>query len=150
MKENKINATIAITALVAAVLMAAALSYAIGKWNLGSSGYKITIKFPNAIGINPNSSVKFAGANAGTVREVRLIPRKDQTIDPVTKQVNCVEVVAEIDRSIEIGNDVTASIKQDGIGISAKYILLTPGLDPNSPLLTDGSEVQGHMPFDLA
>ena len=48
MKENRINATIAIIALVAAILMLAALSFAIGKWSLGNSGYTIIIKFPNA------------------------------------------------------------------------------------------------------
>jgi ABC-type transporter Mla subunit MlaD len=150
MKDNKANAFIAIVSVLAAIVMAASLSFAIGKWNLGNSGYKIVILFPNATGINPNSAVKFAGANVGTVREVRLIPRKDQTIDPGTDIANCIQVVAEIDHSIEIGNDVTATIKQDGIGIAAKYILLTPGPDRNSPDLVEGSQVQGQMPFDLS
>lgn len=150
MKENRINATIAILAVIAAVLMAASLSFSIGKWNFGKSGYQIIIRFPNATGINPNSAVKLAGANAGTVRQVRLVPRADQTEDPVTKQVNCVEVVAEIDTPVEIGDDVEATIKQDGIGIAAKYILLTPGPDRNSKPLVEGSVVQGQMPFDLS
>ena len=150
MKENRINAITAIIALVAAVLMCAALSFAIGKWSLGSSGYEIVIKFPNATGITPNSEVKYAGASAGRVKAVRLIPRKDQTQDPLTKQFNCVEVVADITSNIEIGDDVAATIKQDGFGISAKYVLLTPGPDHNSKALADGSVVQGEMPFDLA
>ena len=150
MKENRINATIAIIALVAAVLMTVALSFAIGKWSLGNSGYQITIKFPNATGITPNSEVKYAGAHAGHVKEVRLIARKDQTIDPASKMYNCVEVVAEIDTPVEIGDDVSAMIKQDGFGISAKYVLLTPGLNHDSTPLADGSIVQGEMPFDLA
>src|SRR6267378_591144 len=126
MPENRINATIAITTVLAAVLMTAALSFAIGKWTLGTSGYQIIVKFPNATGITPNSAVKFAGANAGHVKEVRLIPRKDQKQDPTTKLFNCVEVVAVIDSNLEVGEDVTATIKQDGFGISAKYLLLTP------------------------
>jgi len=73
MQENRINATIAITALIAAVLMAAALSFAIGKWSWGQTGYQLIIKFPNATGITANSEVKYAGAHAGRVREVRLI-----------------------------------------------------------------------------
>jgi ABC-type transporter Mla subunit MlaD len=150
MKENRINATIAILSLIAAVVMLGSLSFAIGKWNFGNSGYQIIIRFPNATGINPNSAVKLAGANAGTVREVRLVPRADETVDPVTNQVNCVEVVAEIDTPVEIGDDVEATIKQDGIGIAAKYILLTPGPDRNSKALAQGSVVQGRMPFDLS
>src|SRR5277367_5121360 len=112
MQENRINATIAITALIAAVLMAAALSFAIGKWSWGQTGYQLIIKFPNATGITPNSEVKYAGAHAGRVAEVRLIPRADQTQDPATNLFNCVEVVVDIDNSIVVGDDVAATIKQ--------------------------------------
>jgi ABC-type transporter Mla subunit MlaD len=150
MQENKINATIAITALIGAVLMAAALSFAIGKWSWGQTGYELIIKFPNATGITPNSEVKYAGAHAGRVKEVRLIPRADQTQDPATRLFNCVEVVVDVDNKLEIGKDVAATIKQDGFGISAKYVLLTPGPDHNSPALANGDIVQGEMPFDMA
>lgn len=150
MKENRINATIALTTVLAAVLMAAALSFAIGKWSLGESGYELTILFPNATGITPNSAVKYAGANAGRVKDVRLIPRQKQKQDPDSKLFNCVEVVVEIDAKIEIGEDVVATIKQDGIGIAAKYVLLTPGPDHTSKALVSGSVVQGQPPYDLA
>jgi ABC-type transporter Mla subunit MlaD len=150
MKENRTNTIIAITALVAAALMVAALSFAIGKWSFGGSRYEFTIKFPNATGISSNSEVKFAGARVGRVKEVRLIPRKDQTQDPLTKQFNCVDVVVEIDQDLEIGEDSSAVIKQDGIGIAAKYVLLSPGPDRDSKPLANGSVLQGEMPFDLA
>ena len=150
MQENKINATIAIATLIAAVLMALALSLAIGKWSFGQHGYELVIKFPNATGISPNSEVKYAGAHAGRVKEVRLIPRQQQTVDPSTRLFNCVEVVVEVDSKIEIGNDVSATIKQDGFGISAKYVLLTPGPNHDSPALANGDTIQGEMPFDLS
>jgi ABC-type transporter Mla subunit MlaD len=150
MQENRINATIAITTLVAAVLMTAALSFAIGKWSFGQAGHHYVIKFPNATGISANSEVKYAGARAGEVREVRLIPRKDQTLDPATHTFNCVEVVVEVDPNLEIGDDVAATIKQDGFGIAAKYVLLTPGPNINSPVLADNAVIQGEMPFDLS
>jgi ABC-type transporter Mla subunit MlaD len=150
MQENRINATIAIATVIAAVLMAGALSFAIGKWSWGQTGYTLIIKFPNATGITPNSEVKYAGAHAGRVKEVRLIPRQEQTEDPATKMFDCVEVVAEVDRKIEIGDDVAATIKQDGFGISAKYVLLTPGPNHDSKALADGAVVQCEMPFDLS
>src|SRR5271156_6836812 len=118
MKDNRINFATAVAALIAAVLMCAALSFAIGKWSFGNHGYDLVIRFPNATGINNNSEVKYAGAHAGRVKEVRLIARKDQTMDPLTKQFNCVEVVCEVDTKVEIGNDVSATIKQDGFGIA--------------------------------
>jgi ABC-type transporter Mla subunit MlaD len=150
MQENTSNKLIALATVIAAILMCAALSFAIGKWSLGNHGYQLTIKFPNATGITPNSEVKYAGAHAGSVKEIRLIPRADQTQDPGTKLFNCVEVVVEVDSKLEIGNDVAATIKQDGFGIAAKYVLLTPGPDHNSKALLDGDVVQGEMPFDLS
>jgi ABC-type transporter Mla subunit MlaD len=150
MPENTSNKLIAIGTCIAAVLMCAALSFAIGKWSWGNNGYELIIKFPNATGINANSEVKFAGAHAGRVKGVRLIPREEETQDPGTSLFNCVEVVVEVDKSLEVGKDVAATIKQDGFGISAKYVLLTPGPDPKSPALKDGDTVQGEMPFDLS
>lgn len=150
MKDNRINSLIAGIALVAAVLMCAALSFAIGKWSFGTPANTYTIKFPNATGITPNSEVKFAGAHAGKVKAVRLIPRKDQDEDSHTGLFNCVEVVIEVDKSLELGSDVGITIKQDGFGISPKYVLLTPGPNHDSPDLADGATLQGEMPFDLS
>lgn len=147
MPENRITAIIFI---IAATVMLGALSFAIGKWSWGNNGYELVIKFPNATGITPNSEVKYAGAHAGRVKEVRLIPRAEQTVDPGTSLFNCVEVVVEVDKDLEIGKDVAATIKQDGFGISAKYVLLTPGPDQHSPALVNGDIVQGEMPFDLS
>ena len=150
MKENKINATIAITCLVAAVIMTFALSFAIGKWSWsGSNGKTYTIQFPNATGIAPNTTVKYAGANVGKVTAVRLIPREKRTLDPLTQTYNCVAVDIQIDPSIEMTADTRSIVKQDGIGIAAKYVLLTPGNDMSSPVLASGTTVQGEMPFDV-
>jgi len=149
MKDNKINATIAIATVIGAVLMLLSLSFAIGKWSFGQSRYHLLIKFPNASGISANSVVKYAGANVGRVSEIRLIPRAEQTQDPDTRLYNAVEVVAEINTNVEVGQDTTATIKQDGLGISAMYILLSPGGDHTSKPLADGSILQGHMPYDL-
>jgi ABC-type transporter Mla subunit MlaD len=149
MKENRINAIIALASVVAAIIMLAGLSLAIGKWSFAEHRHELIIQFPNASGINANSEVKFAGAPTGRVKQVRLIPRPNQTVDPLTKQFNCVEVVCEVDPALEIGEDVKATIKQDGLGISAKYILLTPGPDHESKDLADGAVLQGIPPFDL-
>jgi ABC-type transporter Mla subunit MlaD len=150
MKDNKINAITAIIFCAAAIIMLAALSFAIGKWSFGNSGYKITIKFPNATGINPNSEVKCAGAHAGRVESISFIPRDQRDKDPKTGLTNTVEVVCDIDKDIDVGKDVEVTIKQDGFGIAAKYVLLTPGGDPNIPALADGDTLQGEPPFDLS
>jgi ABC-type transporter Mla subunit MlaD len=149
MKESQTNAVIAISTVVGALIMLIALSFAIGKWSIGGRQHEIIVRFPMASGLNANSEVKYAGAPVGRVKVIRIIPRKDQTQDPFTKGVNSVEVVAEVDPSVEIGEDCKATIKQDGLGISARYLLFTPGPDPNSKLLADDATVQGEEPFEL-
>jgi phospholipid/cholesterol/gamma-HCH transport system substrate-binding protein len=150
MKENKINAAIAITTVLAAILMAAALSFAIGKWSFGNSGYKVTVNFPNATGIDANAQVKLAGVIVGRVTDIHIIPRNAQDKDKKNGMTNCVAVVLDIDKDVEVGQDVSATIKQDGFGIAAKYVLLTPGPDPNSPALADNATLQGDPPYDLS
>jgi ABC-type transporter Mla subunit MlaD len=150
MKENKINAITAIVFCAAAVIMLGALSFAIGKWSWGNDGYEITVRFPNATGINTNSEVKCAGAHAGHVVSVSFIPRSQRDKDPGTGLVNAIVVVCSINKDIEVGKDVGVTIKQDGFGIAAKYVLLTPGSNADSPLLANGDVVQGEMPFDLS
>lgn len=149
MKETQTNAAIAIATVVGALIMLIALSFAIGKWSLGGRQHEIIVRFPVASGLNANSEVKYAGAPVGRVKVIRIIARKDQTEDPFTKNVNSVEVVAEVDPNVEIGEDCKATIKQDGLGISARYLLFTPGPDPNSKLLADDATVQGEEPFEL-
>jgi ABC-type transporter Mla subunit MlaD len=150
MPENKANAAIAITTVVAAILMCAALSFAIGKWSFGNSGNMITIKFPVATGITANAEVKMAGVPVGHVTSISVIPRKDQDQDPKTGLYNCVDVVISLNKDVDLGKDVDATIKQDGFGISAKYVQLLPGPDHNSPALVDNDVVQGEAPFDLS
>src|SRR5579871_185420 len=145
MNDKTSNKFIALSTVVAAVLMCAALSFAIGKWSWGKHGYEITIKFPNASGITPNSEVKYAGAHAGRVKAIVLIPRSEQEKDPANGLYNCVKVICDIDSTLELGNDTEATIKQDGFGIAAKYVLLAPGPSHDSQALADGATLQGSM-----
>ena len=150
MKENRSNMIIALMSVLAAILMCAALSFAIGKWNFGNTGNKVTIKFPNVTGITPNAQVKLAGVPVGRVMSINLIPRQEQDQDPKTGYYNSVDVVVDLDKNVEVGRDVSAVVKQDGFGIAPKYVLLTPGNDHNAPALADNDTIQGEPPFDLS
>jgi phospholipid/cholesterol/gamma-HCH transport system substrate-binding protein len=150
MKENRSNMIIALTTVVAAILMCAALSYAIGKWSFGDDGNKITIKFANVSGISVHAQVKLAGVPVGRVTAINPLSRKQEDKDPGTGMINCVDVIISLNKDVDLGKDVRAVIKQDGFGIAPKYLLLTPGADPNSPELADGDVIQGEPPFDLS
>ena len=150
MKDNRSNMIIALLSVAAAILMCAALSFAIGKWSFGNTGNVVTIKFANISGITPNAEVKFAGVPVGRVTSIATLPRKDEDKDPATGLTNCVEVIINLNKDVDVGRDVRALVKQDGFGIAPKYVLLTPGPDPNSPELANGDVIQGRMPFDLS
>jgi phospholipid/cholesterol/gamma-HCH transport system substrate-binding protein len=150
MKDNRSNMIIALLSVASAIVMCLALSFAIGKWNFGNTGNKVTIKFPNVTGITPNAEVKLAGVPVGRVMAIKLIPRDQQDQDPLTKHYNSVDVVVALNKDVQIGNDVSAVIKQDGFGIAPKYVLLTPGGDHSAPLLADNDTIQGDQPFDLS
>ncbi|HEX4141618.1 MAG TPA: MlaD family protein [Candidatus Methylacidiphilales bacterium] len=150
MKENRSNMIIALMSVAAAIVMCLALSFAIGKWNFGNTGTKITIKFANVTGITPNAQVKLAGVPVGRVMSIQLIPRQDEDQDPKTGLYNCVAMVINLDKGVEVGHDVTAVVKQDGFGIAPKYVNLTPGPDHAGPALADNDVIQGEPPFDLS
>jgi phospholipid/cholesterol/gamma-HCH transport system substrate-binding protein len=150
MKDNRSNMIIALLSVAAAIAMCLALSFAIGKWNFGNTGNRVTIKFPNVTGITPNAEVKLAGVPVGRVTAIKLIPRDQQDQDPLTKHYNAVDVIVELSKDVQIGTDVSAVVKQDGFGIAPKYVLLTPGGDHTARLLTDNDTIQGDQPFDLS
>ena len=150
MKETKLNAAVAIMALVAALLMTLALSFAIGKWSLSSKVHTFTVVFPSASGISANSEVKLAGAPIGRVKVINLIPLEQQTQDPLTQLYNSVAVIVEVAPTAQIQEECSVTICQDGIGIAPPYLLITPGRNHEAKLLANGSTLQGEPPADMA
>jgi ABC-type transporter Mla subunit MlaD len=149
MNDKNRNLVIGLLSLVAAAVMFAALSLAIGKWNLSSGHHLITVHFPIVQGIDNHSEVKLAGAPAGHVISVSLIPLDKQDLDPISKTYNFVEVTAQLDDDVEIHRDYRAVIRQDGLGIAPKYLLIIPGTDRLSPKLPDGIPLQGEETPDI-
>lgn len=149
MKENKTNAVVAGTAITAAILMTLALSFAIGKWSLGGKSHTFIVLFPSASGISASSEVKLAGAPIGRVKSIKLIPLEEQTQDPLTKYYNSVAVTVRVDPNAQIQEECTATLKQDGIGLSPQYLLFTPGRNHQAKLLEDGATIQGQLPQDI-
>lgn len=150
MKGNKINTAIALITLGAAVLMTIALSFAIGKWSLYSNDHTFTIVFPSASGLSAQSEVKLAGAPIGRVKVIKLIPLNEQIEDPSTGLYNAVAVVIDVSPTAQVQQECTATIRQDGIGLSPEYLLLTPGRNHQAKLLDSGAILQGQSPLDLS
>ena len=102
-------------------------------------------------GSPPNSEVKYAGAHAGRVKEVRLISREDQTQDPKTELFNCVEVVVEVDNK---HRDRQGRRRDDQAGRLRHLGQVCPAHARARPRQQGARRridvVQGEMPFDLS
>jgi len=101
--------------LLLGILSLAYISINLGKLEIiGKEGYTVYADFDKAGGIKPNAVVEMAGVEVGTVKSVRI-----------TKEYRA-RVELAIDLSIELQEDVIASIKTKGL-IGEQYVEISPG-----------------------
>lgn len=136
---------IALSVVASAVVLVFALTVAVGKISLHPGKRIIHVRFESVAGLQPNSMVKFAGAWVGRVDKIRVLPRKDQV--KTDKGAYFVEIDAEVENNLDIGSDITASIKQDGL-LGPKYVALSPG-SIDAPLLADGAVLYGEQTVEV-
>lgn len=136
---------IAAAVILGALLFTAILSYSIGALRFGGGQKRIRVWVESAAGVVPNSAVKFAGAPVGRVQSVTVLPRKLQ--EPSSHGIYCIEINATINPNVEIGEDVTASIRQDGL-LGSTFIALTP-VTMNSPIIPDNKIIKAVHTYDI-
>lgn len=136
---------IATAVIAGALLFIAALSYSIGKLRFAGGQKRVYIWVESAAGIVPNTQVKFAGAPIGRVETIKVLPRKDQEMNG--HGLYCVVIGAVIDGKVEVGNDVIASIRQDGM-LGSNYISFKP-VSKDSPLLPDDAILKAVPTADI-
>ena len=150
MNEKNSNLLIGLLSIVGALIMLLALSLAIGRWSFLSNHHRVQVRFPIVEGIDVHSEVKLAGAPVGHVLSIHLLTHDEQDLNPNTRKYNYVVVTAELDdNQITIGSDFKALVKQDGLGIAPKYLLLVPGPDRNALPLTESQYLQGEEAHEL-
>lgn len=113
------------------------LLYMIGKnRSLFGSNYLLKTRFENVQGLIPGNNVRYAGIQAGTVKDLQIL--NDTTI----------EVTMIIDTKMEniIRKDALTAIGTDGI-VGNKVINIVPG-NLNSPIAKSGDLLSSKKPFD--
>jgi phospholipid/cholesterol/gamma-HCH transport system substrate-binding protein len=89
-------------------------TFRVGKWGgIAAKGYKLTVDFDTAAGLEPKSNVKMAGVPVGKVEAIELAG-------------NRARIVLRIDDGIRIPLDSVASIQTQGI-LGEKYVEIIPG-----------------------
>jgi len=111
-------------------------TFRVSKWGLiAEKGYRLTVDFDTASGLEPKSDVKMAGVPIGKVEEIQLVG-------------NRARLVMRIRPGIRIPIDSVGSIQTQGL-LGEKYIEILPGKDTQSNLPAGGQVANTLSPTNL-
>lgn len=122
---------IATSVIGGSILIIMALGLVMGKFSVSSRSNSLTVNFPSVTGINVNSPVKYAGAPVGRVRSITVLPKSQQTMR--SKGFSVIQVVLDINQPLELSQDLSVAVRQDGF-MGSKYIAIMPGRPDSEPL----------------
>lgn len=107
-------------------------TFRVSKWGgIGEKGYKLTVDFETAAGLEPKANVKMAGVPVGKVEEIQLVG-------------NRARLVLRIQEGIQIPLDSVASIQTQGL-LGERYVEILPGKD-TTRMLPPGGRVANTLP----
>jgi virulence factor Mce-like protein len=138
--KNGSNYIIASVVVLCSLLLLATLTVALRGIQWKKGGRTLYVDLQTAIGIKLHSGVRYAGAPAGTVTEIRYLKPEERrgSSDPR----NVVRITIRLDENVPpIPSDVRAGLAAETI-LGEKFIALTPG-SPSAPPLADGAVIQG-------
>lgn len=141
MKRNLSDYFIAAAVLLCSAVLLGALAYALG--GRGSRAARtLKIDFIDVTGIRMNSELRYAGAPAGSVSNIRLLTNEERNATEHAGRWNAVRVTVDFfDGVPDVPSDVVASISSDTL-LSEKFIALSAG-SPQAPRLESGALLQG-------
>jgi phospholipid/cholesterol/gamma-HCH transport system substrate-binding protein len=111
-------------------------TFRVSKWGLiAEKGYRLTVDFDTASGLEPKSDVKMAGVPIGKVEEIQLVG-------------NRARLVLRIHQEIRIPIDSVGSIQTQGL-LGEKYVEILPGKDVQRNLPAGGQVANTLTPANL-
>jgi phospholipid/cholesterol/gamma-HCH transport system substrate-binding protein len=111
-------------------------TFRVSKWGgVAAKGYKLTVDFENAAGLEPKANVKMAGVPVGKVEEIQLVG-------------NRARLVLRIDKEVHIPVDSVASIQTQGL-LGEKYVEILPGKRADQMLPPGGRIANTQPPLNL-
>src|SRR3990172_3114027 len=111
-------------------------TFRVSKWGLiAEKGYRLTVDFDTASGLEPKSDVKMAGVPIGKVEEIQLV-------------ANRARLVLRIRPEIGIPIDSVGTIQTQGL-LGEKYVEILPGKDVQRNLPAGGRVANTQSPTNL-
>jgi phospholipid/cholesterol/gamma-HCH transport system substrate-binding protein len=111
-------------------------TFRVSKWGLiAEKGYRLTVDFDSAAGLEPKSDVKMAGVPIGKVEAIELVG-------------NRARLILRIHQGIRIPIDSVGSIQTQGL-LGEKYVEILPGKDVQRNLPAGGQVANTLSPVNL-
>lgn len=144
MKKNLSDYLVALTVIVCSIVLLGALTYALMGRRGSKSDRTLEIDYPDVTGVKLHSEVRYAGAAAGTVTNIRLLTFDERNAaDTEEKKRNAVRVTITLLKEMPpVPSDTRASLAAETM-LSEKFVALTAGT-PTAPKLANGALLQGH------
>jgi phospholipid/cholesterol/gamma-HCH transport system substrate-binding protein len=128
--KNRSDSLIAISVVLCSLVVLAALTFALSGWRPVKNKNSLQIDFPDVTGIRVHSQVRYAGAPAGTVTNMRLLTDEER----VATANATVRVIVELYNSVPpLPDDIRATLGSDSL-LSEKFVALSPGTPERAKL----------------
>lgn len=138
--RNRANVIIATTVVGCSAVLLGALTIALGGFQWKRGGRSLQIDFHDATGIKLHSPVRYAGAIAGSVTQLRYLTAEERA--KAKDHDVAVRVTVRLDDAVPpIPSDTSAGLSSETM-LGEKFIALTAG-NPAFPPLADGAVITG-------
>lgn len=146
MKKNFSDWAVALVVVICSVILFLTLAFALSGTMFGKPSRTLRVNFHSVIGVNLSANVKYAGAIAGRVINIRMLTLEERRAS--TDPRNAVQVTLGLNSNVpELPTDVSVSVSADTL-LSDKLILIDAG-SPTAAPLADDAIVQGVTPVSF-
>lgn len=142
--RNLSDWVVALAVIACSAVLFCALAFALTGRTFSSSSRLVQVNFHDVTGIKASSIVKYAGAAAGTVSQVRMLTPGERaaTGDPR----NAVQITLALNENVPpLPKDIEVTVAADTL-LSDKFVLLSGG-SPATGTLATGATLQGISPI---
>lgn len=137
---------VALAVVLCSIVLFCSLWFALSGISFAPAGRILKINFVDVTGVTQSATVKYAGAEAGTVIDIRMLSLEERKASG--NPANAVQLTLALSNEVPpLPADVTASVAADTL-LSDKYILISGG-SADASLLADDVVLQGISPVSF-
>jgi ABC-type transporter Mla subunit MlaD len=146
MKRNFSDYLVALAVVACSVVLLGALTVALSGYRLKKPSRVLQIDYEDVTGIKVHSEVRYAGAPAGRVIEMRHLSAAQRVAEPNKK--DAVRVSIELLDSVPpLPSDIAATLSSDTM-LSPKFVALSAGT-PGKALLPNNAVIEGAPSYGI-